>query len=221
MSGTTDAMRGPSRRDRLLIAGLILGGLVIFLTGAGLASTLDAWGLVGVSYLQAVAAGSADAWRVGNQLLAIGVIVTAAGLVALGGALGSAAARAGAALGLVAASLGALGFLIQGHATLAAADILRATGDIPAAFLVIDALHEDGLLYLYAGLGMLGTALLGISAIRVPWLPAAVGPFAAAAGLFGAVVIFLGFALIPAVVQVVAAILGVGVALSRGSASNG
>lgn len=203
------------------MAAVILGALAVFLAGAGIATTLGAWGLAGGELLEAVGSGSRDAWALGNLLLAMGVAGGAAGMAALAGQLRSPIAWAGAALWLVAAGVGSVDFLAQGYLTLAAVDAWSPSGDVPETFALVEVWRADGLRVFYGGVAMLGTAAVGIAMARASWLPVGVGVLSAVVGGAGAALIFLGVDLIPAVVQWATAIAGVGVLFGSPASERG
>jgi hypothetical protein len=164
----------PSRSQRGILAGLLIGGPVIAAIGAAMASSLGVWDLGRAEVVKRLAGQALGAWIWGNVLLGIGVAVTAAGLAALAAPIGGAVARSGAALVVMAGAIGAVGFLLQGVGNAEAADLLNRTGAIPGGFLVVSAIGES-LLILFGGLAALGTLGIGVDSLQTDWLSRGVG----------------------------------------------
>lgn len=160
--------------QRWVLAGMILGGAAVATAGAVMASTYGVWSLERAQRIEQLAGRSLRVWIWGNILLGVGVVITAAGVAALAGMVGSGVARAGGALAVVAGAVAVIGFLFQGVGSAEAAELLVETGEIPNGFFVTDAIQE-GLLILFGGVMSLATAAVGFGSMNVEWLPRNVG----------------------------------------------
>lgn len=164
----------PSRSERRVLAGLLIGGVVIAAVGAAVASSLGVWDLEPPDVVGSLAGQGLELWIWGNLLLGFGVVLTSAGMAALGASIGGALARSGSALAVIAGSLAAVGFLIQGVGNAEAAELLARTGDMPGGVLILSAIQE-GLLTFFGGLASLGTAAIGGGILQARWPSRGVG----------------------------------------------
>lgn len=151
---------------RLAPLAIVVGSLLCF-AGVGVGNSIKAWSMESLDGHLARVAEHPTSWRVANYLWIAGMPLVAAGVAAVGlGRLGgSQLAIIGVILWLVAASVAILAFVMQGEASLWAAQ--RTAGDVPAGFRLAHRISEVTLMSFMA-IAYVGTLFIGVSALAVP-----------------------------------------------------
>lgn len=193
--------------ERWLTVGLIGGGFAVFAVGAILYVSGGQLSLDSAAGREAYdAARTTRLWS--DRFVTLGVACGAAGIAALAGRVGNAAAHAGVVLWVVAVASIAVTKLGSGEATRLALDVWRQTGEIPPAYPVVDA-FDDGLWLAYVVFGFAGTALVGVGIARAGGAAATTGWAAAGVGGVGALLALVGVSFIPGWVQLPTLLLAV------------
>ncbi len=175
---------------------LLIGGALAFLTGAAIpVRWLEVWFASTERHLEVVRT-HASAWRWLNGLMIAAVVLTAAGLGALGHVIGNPAAAAGATAYAGAAVIWIVFSAYRATLSPRVGDRLAATGALPDWYQ--DVSDTAGALFtIYIVIAFAAEAIVGVGLLRAGAVPEWIGWFTVGFGLVGGASQLFPFSRIP------------------------